>query len=255
MKRALACAALALATGSASADDLRPDQIPPKARALAERGRAFHDAGDYAHAIRAFEEAYALAPSPPLLFDLAQEYRLSGDCDEAAWMYRRYLATDPSGSARELAESHLPVVERCGHAIPAPATVAAKSVEPHVDTVTALAPIPPRSARLEREAGGALVVGGAVLLVAAGYFALEAQDASDEVSGMYQQGGKGSQVAALAARGQSSETYATWLGVSGALATAGGVALFWHGHHVERAYRLAATPTPHGAGVAWSGRF
>jgi tetratricopeptide (TPR) repeat protein len=257
--RALACAVLVLAASSARADELRPEQIPPRARALAEQGRAYHDAGDYAHAIRAFEEAYALAPSPTLLFDLAQAYRLSGECDEAAWMYRRYLGSEPSGDGRVLAESHLQQVERCSHPFPVPRFVATKAVEAHDTAVTALATMPPaappRSARIEREAGGALVAGGTVLLVTAGYFALEAEDASDSVSGVYKDGGKGTEVAQLAADGQRAETYATWLGITGAVATAGGVALYWHGHHVESAYRFAAAPTLHGAGVVWSGRF
>ena len=72
------------------------DEVPAKARALAERGRADHDRGDYGAAIAEFTEAYALAPSPALLFNLAQAYRLAGRCDDAALMYRRYLTGDPA---------------------------------------------------------------------------------------------------------------------------------------------------------------
>ena len=90
-------AALAVAAGSAraSADDrVPPERIPQKARELAEQGRAYHDAGEYMKAIAAFKEAYVLAPSPGLLFNIAQAYRLAGDCDDAAWMYRRFLDTN-----------------------------------------------------------------------------------------------------------------------------------------------------------------
>jgi len=109
-------AAFALAPGFAYADEpTRPSVIPQKARLLAERGRALHDAGDYGNAIIAFKEAYVIAPSSGLLFNLAQAYRLQGNCDDAALMYRRYLDTAPSRDGRALAVGHLVTVERCAH--------------------------------------------------------------------------------------------------------------------------------------------
>src|SRR5262245_12927006 len=104
-----------LAPIAAAADSAAPGAVPAKARTLAERGRASHDAGDYASAIAAFTQAYVIAPSPALLFNLAQAYRLQGDCEDAALMYRRYLATNPSPEGRALAEMHLASVERCIH--------------------------------------------------------------------------------------------------------------------------------------------
>src|SRR5690349_15298118 len=97
---------LAAAPRASMGDALRAAQIPDKARHLAERGRALHDAGNYTDAIAAFREAYVLAPSPGLLFNIAQSYRLAGRCDDAAWMYRRYLDSQPSGDRRAVAESH-----------------------------------------------------------------------------------------------------------------------------------------------------
>src|SRR5215470_17918444 len=109
-------AALALAApAEVRADNAWSGAVPAKARALAERGRALHDAGDYASAITAFTQAYVIAPSPALLFNLAQAYRLQGDCEDASLMYRRYLASSPSAEERALAESQLAAVERCMH--------------------------------------------------------------------------------------------------------------------------------------------
>src|SRR5688500_20306234 len=102
-------AAILVAAPAARADD----GIPPKARDLAQKGRSAHDQGDYARAIAAFKEAYVIAPSPGLLFNLAQAYRLQGNCDDAVLMYRRYLSTGPSSEARTVAEAHLATVERC----------------------------------------------------------------------------------------------------------------------------------------------
>lgn len=82
-------------------------EIPRRARELATEGQAAHVAGDYARAAQAFEHAYVLAPSNALLFDLAQAYRLAGDCESAAIMYRRYLDASDDVDAREVAWAHL----------------------------------------------------------------------------------------------------------------------------------------------------
>jgi len=239
--------ALIAFAGSAHADELRPEQIPPKARALADRGRAYHDAGDYPHAISAFEEAYALAPSASLLFDLAQAYRLSGDCDDAVWMYRRYLSSNPSGDGRTLAESHL---ARCARPAVATATPNALAVaEPAPRAI-----VPPRG-QLEQQAGGVLIVGGSVLLLAAGYFALDASWASGSVSDPSVKGGKGAESPPIASHSESSATYATWLGVTGVLTAGGGVALYLHGRRIERDSHVGVSATPHSAGFVWVGRF
>src|SRR5690349_21094377 len=101
-------AVLATFSGVARANEkIPPERVPQKARELADKGRAYHDAGDYMKAVAAFKEAYVLAPSPALLFNIAQAYRLAGDCDDAAWMYRRYLDTNPGPERRSLAETHL----------------------------------------------------------------------------------------------------------------------------------------------------
>src|SRR5262249_12179381 len=95
---------------TARADSLDP---PERARALSDQGRSYHASGDYDHAIGSFKAAYELAPSPGLLFNMAQAYRLKGDCANAATMYKSYLRTDPDRPHRELAENQLDSVERC----------------------------------------------------------------------------------------------------------------------------------------------
>ena len=78
--------------------------------------------------IEAFEEAYVIAPSPGLLFDLAQAHRLAGHCREAAWLYRRYLATNPAEERAALARAELDAVARCAErALPTPAVAAART--------------------------------------------------------------------------------------------------------------------------------
>lgn len=260
--RGLAIAAVLATTavpGSARADEpLRPEQIPQRARELVDRGRAAHDAGNYTAAIAAFKEAYVLAPSPGLLFNLAQAYRLAGNCDEAAWMYRRFLDTNPYGEQRQLAEQHLAVVEKCGRgglevALPTPHADETKTPEPHIDLTTPLER-DEHGTKL-RHAGIGVAIGGGALLAGAAYFAYDAKSAQDTVDQTYKRGGKWADIADTDARGKRSATIAAGLGIGGGLAVASGAVMFALGRHYEHAQNVAVTPTAHGAQVSLSWGF
>ena len=235
------------------------DPVPDKARQLADRGRAAHEAGDYGKAIAAFQEAYVIAPSPGLLFNLAQAYRLAGDCDDAAWMYRRYLDTNPGEASRTLAEQHLGAVEKCGHGgllvlspptpTPVPPTPVTELATPAV-TVDTAAP----ASRTKRAALW-VGVGGGIALAGATIFAIDSANASDKVSELYKHGAKGSDVAAEDARGQRSATLATVLGIGGGLAVVSAGVLYAVGHHYETAQHVAVAPHAHGAEVSLSWHF
>lgn len=259
-KAALIAAALVAAIGAAPAyadESLpTPERIPQRARELADKGRAYHDAGEYMKAVAAFKEAYVLAPSPGLLFNIAQAYRLAGDCDDAAWMYRRYLDTNPSEQARVLAEQHLSSVEKCGHGglvltTIKPVVVAEKPAEPPPVTPVDEPSQPNRMKRTAIWVG----VGGGVALAGAAYFALDSMNASDKVSELYKKGAKGSDVAAEDARGQRSATLATVLGIGGGLALVSGGILYAVGHHHESLQHVAVMPHAHGAQVSLSWHF
>lgn len=241
-------------------------QVPEKARQLASRGRALHDAGDYVEAISAFNEAYSLAPSPGLLFNLAQSYRLAGKCDDAAWMYRRYLDTKPPSDKRALAELQLSTVEKCGHGglriamIPPP---------PPPTQMTAPLPEPPSAAlsiratpvvlhhggERQKRIGIALGIGGGVILAAAGYFAWDAHEAADQVSTAYEKGDKWSTVSAIDQRGQRSAEMAQAFGVAGGITVVSGAIVYLVGRHYEQAQHLAVAPERGGAAVRMSWGF
>lgn len=251
-----ALVAVALLASAAHADP-----VPDKARQLADRGRVLHDSGDYSDAIVAYNEAYALAPSPGLLFNLAQAYRLAGKCDDAAWMYRRYLDSHPTSDRRALAETQLAAVEKCGHgglhvAIIAPAVPAAipeaPAVEPAALSVTVAKPPPQHPGERKKRIGIAFGIAGGVVLAGAGYFAWDAHEASNEVSDAYKQGAKWSQVAGTDARGQHSAEMADVLGLTGAAAVATGAVLYLLGRHEEH---VAVMPTSGGAGIRMSWGF
>jgi tetratricopeptide (TPR) repeat protein len=261
-----ALVAIALLASAAQVSLVSAEPVPEKARQLADRGRILHDAGDYVDAIAAFNEAYVLAPSPGLLFNLAQAYRLAGKCDDAAWMYRRFLDSHPGTDKRQLAEAHLATVEKCGHGglrvaiIPQPPAMTATIPEPRIETAattpTALAihsrPIESNAGQRDKRIGIALGIGGGVILAGAAYFAWDAHEASNTVSTAYAQGKKWSDVASTDERGQHSATMGEALGIAGGLAVASGAVMYLIGRHQEH---VAVMPTAGGAGIRMSWGF
>jgi hypothetical protein len=269
----IALAAVLAAAAPAYADNaLRPEMIPNKARELAEKGRRHHKAGDYSAAVSAFKEAYVLAPSPGLLFNIAQSYRLAGNCDEAAWMYRRFLDTNPLGKQRDIATSQLSTVEKCGTGglrvnvtppkldaeIPQPSSAgrsssskkASLSMRGSSGGSRGTATSEDRRGTTYKRIGLYTAIGGGAALVGAALFGLDAADAASTVEATYAHGGKWNDVKDVDARGQRSATIATVMGVTGAAALVTGAVLYGVGHHYEQARYVAVTPTKHGAQVS-----
>jgi tetratricopeptide (TPR) repeat protein len=265
----IALAAVLAAAAPAYADNaLRPEMIPNKARELAEKGRRHHQAGDYSAAVSAFKEAYVLAPSPGLLFNIAQAYRLAGSCDEAAWMYRRFLDTNPLGKQRDIAETQLSAVEKCGSGglridvvppkldakVPEPANAGRSTLSMRASSRDSSDAADRRSTKYKR-IGLYTAIGGGAALVGAALFGLDAADASNTVEEIYARGGKWNDVKDADARGQRSAMIGTVMGISGAAALVTGAVLYGVGHHYEQARYVAVTPTKHGAQVSLSWGF
>jgi tetratricopeptide (TPR) repeat protein len=233
-------------------------KVPVKARVLAERGRAFHDAGDYSRAIAAFTQAYVIAPSPALLFNLAQAYRLRGNCDDAALMYRRYLATNPNPEGRALAETHLASVESClqklGLHIPAETTTASVAVLPLPDLLAKPVPAPSHTAQIEKGIGIGLMLGGSVALALATYYGVQAHDAANEVEAAYARRAMWKDIAPIDARGKAAATHAQISVVGGALGIAGGVVMYLIGKHTAQTSMTVAPTTGRGVevGMSWA---
>jgi tetratricopeptide (TPR) repeat protein len=256
---AVAALAIAVAPIAARADNAWSGAVPAKARTLAERGRALHDAGNYAAAITAFTQAYVMAPSPALLFNLAQAYRLQGDCEDAELMYRRYLATNPSPEGRALAEMHLASVERCIHMLSLHIPVESPSGHivtppPREKLATAAAgPAPSKKAQIEKDVGIGLALGGSAALAVAVYYTVVAHNAAEDVAAAYARGAKWKDVAPTDERGKTASMRAKLLGAGGALGIAGGVVTYLIGRHSEQLPVTVAT-TRHGVelGMSWA---
>ena len=262
LRASLAVAVLAAASTPTAANPGEP--IPLKARKLAERGRELHDRGDYARAIVAFKEAYVLAPSPGLLFNLAQAYRLQGNCDDAALMYRRYIASTPPWSAeRSLAEAHLASVVRCVQK--RSLNLPPDEARAHI-SMQSLERDPLFSDEVPRQDGGSpgraarsvglgLAIGGAVALGTAAVYGVKAFRAADDVEQRYAGGTPWSELEPIHARGERAESMAKWFAIGGGISAAAGVTLFVLGRRAERATPpVAVTPMKGGArvGVSWA---
>jgi tetratricopeptide (TPR) repeat protein len=253
-------ALLFAAVPAAHADNAGRGRIPAKARELADRGRAYHETGEYREAVSAFKEAYVLAPSPGLLFNIAQSYRLAGNCDESAWMYRRFLDTEPIPEHRVLAERHLASVQQCGSGglrLAEPPRLDVEVPDPAPRPTAIAKRVPRDNARgttLKRYGVGA-AIGGGVALAGAAVLALDARDAERTVAETYRLGGKWADVADDDARGRRSAAMATVIGIGGGLAVASGMVLYAVGRHHEKARHVAVTPTAGGAQVSMSWGF
>src|SRR5687768_14984638 len=97
MKRlVMVCAVIAAATAPAIAQDV---SAKDQAKAKYAEGRVHYDVREYAEAIVKWKEAYKLFADPIYLYNIAQAYRLAGDCANATAFYKNYLrvaeAADP----------------------------------------------------------------------------------------------------------------------------------------------------------------
>ena len=86
-----------------------------RARAHYEAGAQLYARAQYLDAVQEFERAYALSGAKPLLFNIAQAYRLLGPahCQQALDGYERYLAADPGAENRGEVEERIASMRSC----------------------------------------------------------------------------------------------------------------------------------------------
>jgi hypothetical protein len=101
-RRSLIALMLLCASPAAAQDPAKPQVGEAQKRAAAKsfaEGKAAFLAGDYLHAGRAFEEAYALAPHEDASWNAASAWHRGGELVRAANLYVRYLGEAPPGAA------------------------------------------------------------------------------------------------------------------------------------------------------------
>lgn len=235
-----------------------------------ERAERHHALGAYPQAIAELSRAYQLSGKPALLFNIAQSYRLQGDCAQAVRFYKNYLRLESDPPNREDVEARIVEQEACV-AERKRAEEAARGTQRETGTAetgTEPAPVPAVVAPpADRPAGGgtALKVSGlttaAVGLVLVGvgvYFGLEASSTADELERHLDQTRFWDQTARdLEADGEAAQTTATVLYAVGAAAVVTGGVLYYLGWRDARRSRsgVAIVPGPDGARATWTWAF
>jgi len=110
------------ATHAASPDG--GQDLTPTARELSDQALRQYQKGELDAAIESFMGAFALSNNPGLLFNVAQAYRLKGDCEHARDYYQRYLGAVPETPFKPSLERRVVEMEACLKNRPATATLA-----------------------------------------------------------------------------------------------------------------------------------
>jgi hypothetical protein len=77
-----------------------------------EKGNAAYNLGKFDEAIGWFTNAYEAWPVPDFLYNIAQSYRLAGNCKQALFFYRRYLSIKDRDKDAPLARKERVEIER-----------------------------------------------------------------------------------------------------------------------------------------------
>jgi hypothetical protein len=234
-------------------DDPKPssDDVKAKAQDKAASAKAHFDHGEYAAAAADYREAYRLWPSAGLLYNLAQAYRLAGDCVHASFAYREFLHLQPDSPYRATVEQNLSAADACAKAAAPPPVAVAKPV-PALGVTATAGPVEGDPGHTRRLAGLALAGGGALLAAAGTYFTIDASRAQKEVADFYAHGGAWSDIADVDARGHRDHELAIAGFAIGGAAILAGATLYMLGHR-ERA--VAIVPARGGGQVVMSWRF
>ncbi len=265
--RVLLAVCLSLSWARALAQTPPGDDTTARARRLYEEANRHYDLREYDEAIEACRAGYELMPLPEFLFNIAQAYRLKGDCVEALSFYRNYLRASPAARNRAKVEAFIAEMQRC---VPAPVPVVSPPTTPQAPAPSTRMPpvrvVAPRESPAAEGAPhgrskrifGLLVAGAGVAVLGTGlYYGLDARAKSDEVATFFERGGMWTaRYQALESDGQSAATRAKILGVAGGAALVGGALLYALGwREGSEAPALAAAPLGGGAWVSWCSAF
>jgi tetratricopeptide (TPR) repeat protein len=264
---------------SAGADEEEDERA---ARRLYERGlRAFEDK-DWDAAIDAFLEAQEKAPAPALHYNIAQAYRLKGDCPRALLEYKRFLREDPQSPNRKKVLVRVAEMQRCVARGNAPAATKREDpateettppdgsgdgdakgdgggeprIEEEEDPLMVPEPkrrrAPPSPGRVMRVAGWISVGVGAGLLIGGYVLGQRASEREGQIDALFDRGGMWSDAYSnLEKDGRNAATMsAISYGVGAASILTGAVLVYFGGKDAERP-AVSPMTGARGVNVAW----
>lgn len=226
-------------------------QDPPPAAADQARSRVLYDQGsrayrdgDYPRAIELFLAAYELSRAPAILFNVAQAYRLDGDCERALTYYRRSLEEEPEAANRAEVEERIAEMQRCVDQQP---EAAAAAISPPAAAPAAVVAAPAPAAPPRRRVLPLLTIGvGSAAVVTGGVIYLQARARFAEVEPTCPcEPGSFS--------GWETATDLSYLLMGAGAAVAGAGVIWWWRESRDRPPRIGLVPTARG--VAWAGSF
>jgi tetratricopeptide (TPR) repeat protein len=243
--RKLTLLALVLVAGTAHADPA----------ALEASGNKHYELAEYAAAIADFKEAFRLTDRPELLFNIAQAYRLSGDCAQARTFYKTYLRRLPAADNADRVRARIDELEACAMAPP-------PTVAPPVVTATPVtAPVVPSPKPAHRRTwmtkAGIAGLGGGALGAGLGFvFAVRGASKQDELRTACATSCTSAEARSLDDAGHAANRNAVIGFVAGGvLAAAGVVLIVLDGRARTEETGPNVTLDTHGASATWSWSF
>ncbi len=229
-------------------------------------GRRLYDLQEWDGAIAKFKEAYTLRPDEKSLFNIAQVYRLKGDCVQAQSFYKTFRRNFSSSPLAPKADKFIADLDACvtaarGQPVKPDAvktdpvkTEPVKTEPVKMEAVTPTTATAPeetdnasRPGHAMRLAGLVTMVVGVAALAGGSYFGLKAGSTATDV-----EKGQGPWDPTLQNRGESESRTATGLFAIGALVAIGGGVLFYLGGRHAESSPVAVLPRGDGATVVWT---
>jgi tetratricopeptide (TPR) repeat protein len=246
--RALAIAiASSLALASAHA---QPAADP--GQAAYEEGKRLYDKHQWESAIAQFKESYRLRRDAASLFNIAQAYRLTGDCFHAVEFYRQYKQDFPDAANIAKVDKFIAELETCAkehepHEQPTTPQPNTQPIAPQQQSVQPLPPPPPVDTGHSKRLAGLAIAGTGVVAVATGfYFGHLASADADQVHN-----GTGVWDPGVESAGKRDDLIAKVLWGVGGAAIVGGTVMYVLGRGGEEAPRVGVVPTRGGASLVW----
>lgn len=221
-----------------------------------QEGRRLYDLREWDRAIERFKTAYELRHDAASLFNIAQAYRLKGDCVEALGFYKTYVRNFPDEENRVYVEKFITDLAACADkqaqavktkAEPAPA--AGKTVVQPLP-----APAPPDGHR--KLALGITAAGGAAVAASLVVGALARSKWNAALSHCDADLACDEQGLALGDQARTRATIATVVGGAGITAAAAGIVLYvLQPRRHESGVAIAPIATPSHLGITAMARF